>query len=235
METIESGTTAGRLVRTALLTVMLGGYAGWSLFDGFVAYPRANVEAVLRTKLGMDAPDAAIMPSPHITARSIEGMERGTNVQQLDAALGQAAVEHDGLAYYFGQGGYVTVEWLGGSVETVAWTDGPMHSPASIGFQKLIGFALLPVVLVMLVQLVRVVRTRAVLSAEGLTIGRRSAIPLASIVGVVCAAPGRYDVTFTRGDKTTTIRLDDYVIAKAPEIVRAICAHRGLPDPTGSA
>ena len=56
MEPIHSGTTWERIIRTALLTFLVLGYAAYSLWDGYVAYPSVNVEAVFVGKLGMDRP-----------------------------------------------------------------------------------------------------------------------------------------------------------------------------------
>lgn len=234
MQKIVSGTTTGRIARTLLLTGMFGGYAAWSLYDGFVAYPRANVEAVLKSKLGQAEPDRSIRPRSDITPQTISAVGSETSWDRITAQLGQPQIEHQGRAYYLGTGGYVTIDQQAERGRRLQWSDGPVHSPASIGFQKLIGFLLIPVTFLMILQLIRVLRTRAVLTEETLIIGRRSPIALESIEAVTRAATGRYDIRIGQGDQARTVRLDDYVIAKTPEIVRTICDRRGLPDPTAA-
>lgn len=232
METIVSGTTRGRLMRTVMLALMFSVYTGWSLYDAYAGYPRANVEAVLRTKLGLADIDPSVTTDARVSRRSCETVVRGTDREDVFRQLGAPALEHDGRLYFFGTGGFVTIDMRGDVVRSVEWTDGPTYPPASIGFQKLIGFSLLPVALAMLVKLSRVLRTRVVLTEDALMIGRGPAIPLDSITHVRRAGSESFDLAFECQGRSRVVRLDGYVIAKAAQMVGAICAHNHLPEPT---
>jgi hypothetical protein len=227
MQPIISGTTTERIIRTALVTLLFGGYSAWSLWDGYVGYPQANVETALRDKIGVT--DATLPPiRDDLSARSPEDVEIGATQAQVIQRLGDPGLVHEGSLYYFGPAGYVAIKLQGGQVSEAAWVEGPAHGPSSIGFQKLIGFVMLPLGLGFLIHFGRVVITRATLTDEGLKVGGRSRVPWDAIKELREAGTGRYDVIFRHGDREGIVRLDDYILAKTPAMVEAIRERKGF-------
>ena len=101
----------------------------------------------------------------------------------VEARLGQPSFRHEDVAYYFGHGGFLTIELAGDRVLKQQWSPGPQFRPIDLTIQKAIGFALLPLGLAFIVHLIRVVTTRATLTDKGLKVqtrGRMSSPPFAT-------------------------------------------------------
>ena len=84
MQPIYSGATTERIVRTAVLVILILGYSAWSLRDGYVAYPRANVLAVLETQLGVTQPDPLPTIDPRLTAQFDHGISAGETPETIE-------------------------------------------------------------------------------------------------------------------------------------------------------
>ena len=237
MQPVYSGTTTGRVLRTAVLTVLLCGYAAWSLWDGYVTYPRENMLSVLEHKLGVEPPDPLPVIHPELTADAGEGIGERESLGQVAASLGGQPLLHEGSAYFFGAVGYLKLELHGATVLGHQWVAEAKRTASDLIWQKTIGFALAPLGLAFAVQLLRVLRTRVALTDAGLQIGRRKPIPIEVITGIrgdSYESTGRIDVQYTAEGRAHTLKLDDYVIKDFRPIVTAICEARGFPNPLES-
>lgn len=240
MKSIHSGTTPGRIIRTVLLMALLCGYAGWSLVDGYIRYPRQNVESVLHTQLGIEPSQPLPVAHPKLTEQSVPQIAEGERFDAVAARFEGRPFRYRGQAYYFGYGGYVRLEVEHGRIAGWEWTDGPKRSATDMRMQKVIGFGLIPVGLVFLVQLVRVLMTRVSLTEAGLKVRGKPLVPFEAMTGLRAGksaglSPGIVVVDYAINDRPATVRLDAYVVSRQDAIVAAICKKKGFDNPTRSA
>ena len=202
--------------------------------DGFVAYPRANVVAVLNDQLGVELPDPIPIIHPSLGRESAATIELRKPLDDAIKSIGSEPFIHEGGAYFFGHGGYLELEVNVGRVNSARWTDGPKHSSTSLLMQKAIGGALVPIALLLLIQVVRVLRTRVTVSDEGIKwCGGRPPIPFESMNDLRVGKggglpPGVAVVTYKSGGGTSKLKLDSYVVKEQAAIVDAIREKTGL-------
>lgn len=238
MQPIHSGTTGGRIARATLLVILINGFAVAYLWDGYAGYARENVR-VLVESLGLPTdplptidPELTETEGPDLAG---EMTETGTTTA-VTARLGEPALRHGNDMYYFGPAGHLRIRTVRDRVTEAAWRGGT-HSAADLRWQRLIGFVLAVVGLVTIVHFVRVVTTRASLTEEGLSIGRRPTIPLEAITGFSVSSRDRDDVVnieYVLDGKSCTVRLDSYVIKETPAIVAAIRERKGFAPASGT-
>lgn len=209
-----SGTTTERLLRAALLAVVINGFAAAFLWDGYFGYARQNVESLVKS-LGLPvqprrAGGLAGDPLPAIDPKLTKELGRSLVAQQAPArrgripddapspgapgvlpaisrvaeTLGEPALRNGDDAYYLGPAGHIKIHRSRGRIVSVEWVDGPAHTATDLVYQRWIGYVLGVLGLVSLGQFVRVATTRAVLSDEGLRIRGRPLIPLEAISGI---------------------------------------------------
>ncbi len=234
MPSIESGTTTERIVRTAVLTVLLGAYSAWSLWDGYVTYPRANLVSVLANKLGVEAPDPLPMIHPQLTARVGERIADGNAARQVVADLGGEPLRHDGKVYCFGPSGYLAVVEGDAGTAAFEWAPAGVYSAKDLLWQKTVGFGLAPLALAFVVQLVRVLATRVTLTAAGLAVGRRAPIPFDAMTGLrgdQYARTGCVTLEYTTAGRPHRVKLDAYVVKETRAIIAAVCEAKGFASP----
>jgi hypothetical protein len=233
---IKSGTTTERVLRLGILTALVCGYAVWSLWDGYVAYPRANVRSACRDKIGIEPPQPLPVSNPRLTEALGRELRAGASTDELANRFGPPAIRQDDHAYYFGYGGSLLVAVGAGKVTDVTWIAGPKHLATDLTLQKTIGFTLLPLAVFLIARFARAVTARAILNENGLKVPGRPPIPYDAITELRSdrkGRAGRFELTYSRGGRCAVLILDDYILKEAPAIVREICRTKGLPDPTG--
>ena len=235
METITSGTSTERIVRAALLMVLMDAFGGLYLWDGHIGYPRENVKQ-LAALLGVEA-TAVGPPNAFLTAsnakRIAETLKSGEDLLVLTASLGDASIRHDGNAYFVGPGGWLLVELAGDRTINASWNRAG-HTEEDLKWQKWIGYVLVSVGLLAMLRLGWIAATRATLSDEGLRLTGRPMIPwdaITSLQRVTAAGDDAVDLTYCKDDGNKTIRLDRYVYKEQRALVDAICLRKGFPNP----
>lgn len=251
MEPIRSGTTTERIIRTGILTFVLLGYSAWSFYDGWVGYPRKNIEQLVENLA--EVPD--ILPE-------IDALVTGDRTRQLHdriqnrakraeppitendvlTTLGTAAVREDGKTYYFGPGGMATVTWLGGAATRVRWWDAPKNE-SDLFIQIVIGAVIGLGGLILLFQLLRVLNTRVELtdaglytnSQGGMRFGGSPLVPIDSITALGTEdfkKKGTVEVVYKLDNGIEgSFGLNDYVHKAFAQIIGEICTHRGFENP----
>ena len=245
---VRSGTTTERLLRAGLLAVVINGFAVAFLWDGYFGYARQNVESLVNS-LGLSIdPLPAIDPKltaelgRSLVARQADLVGRSPNdapiskVGDLQAglpALGEPALRNGDDAYYLGPAGHIKTHRRGGRIVSVEWVDGPAHTATDLMYQCWIGYVLGVLGLVSLGQLVRVARTRAVLSDEGLRIRGRPLITLEAMSGIrdKRASGGTLEIEYRDGEAAGTVELDGYIYKDRDAIIEAICEAKGFVNP----
>lgn len=247
MEPIRSGTTTERVIRTTILTALFVGYSLWSFWDGYYGYPNKNV-AVLKEN---------ITPVPQ-TPPQINGRVVWTEVSSLHekvhkdhqevteaevvASLGEPAAREGDTSFFFGPGGMARIVFENGLVKQVKWFHGPKKE-SDLFTQFVIGYATGVLGLAMILQLIRVLITRAELTDAGLKVnsqgGRRwggsPVVPFEAMTALRTddyKKKGSVELEYRLDDGTEgTVSLNDYVHKAFPAIVGEICRRRGFENP----
>jgi hypothetical protein len=236
MEPILSGTTTERIARTGLLMILVSGYAAWSLVDGNVRYPQANVISVFEDHLGIEPPEPLPVINPELTEQQVPEIAVGEPLDAVATRLGTAPFNHSGAAYFFGDGGFVRLELRDDRVLAGQWIHGPKYSATSLRTQRIIGYVLAPIGFLFILQFVRVVTTRVSLTDAGLKVQGKPLIPFEAMTGVrIGKAAGLSSevaaVDYTLNGLDGTVRLNSYVVNKQADIITAICEKKGFPQP----
>jgi len=248
--TIESGVNRGTLIRFGLIFLMLVAFAAWFAWDGFVNYPRENLEAA---RQNFPEPTESLpVANPAVTAEQAEQFKRQIENAQLPkfeevkAVWGEPAwlgLDRSGeqkmpsgnrVAFFVGPYGWARVTIAGDSATTVEW------HPATYGrfdvlVQKIIAAVLLTVALVVLVWIVKMATERYVLDDEGLVlpgVGRVQWDQMLELDASDFAKKGviRLKYRDSAGGERQAL-LDENRIARFDEIVIALCEKKGWQLP----
>jgi len=235
MQTITSGTSLERVIRTLLLMVLIAGFAVAYLWDGYVGYARRNAEELV-TLLG-ETPAVLPLANPLLTAAEGRRMSQaaipGDGSSAIPSVLGQPTLRRGNDAYFLGAGGWLKVQWTGDRIVGVAWTDGP-KTESDQRWQRWIGYALAVGGLIVAVRVALVLATHLTLSDEGLQIRGQRLIPLDAITALRADPSGRagcVEIEYSLAGRSQRLRLDVYVYKRLPEIVVAICERKGFLNP----
>ena len=238
MQSIVSGPSTERVVRTLLLMLLIDGFTVAYLWDGYVGYARQNANELVRL-LGL-ASDAA--PPINSTLAASEGqrlaqaVKAGDELSAVTAVLGKPNLEHGGDAYFLGPGGWLKVQLTGSRIASVAWTSGP-KTESDQQWQRWIGYALAVGGLIAAVRLALVLTTRLTLLDDGLLRGKQR-IPLDAITALRADPAGRsgcVEIEYSVDGRLQRISLDRYVFKRLPEIVTALCERKGFSNPWAAA
>ncbi len=238
MERIVSGTTKERIVRTLILTGWVGVFGGWFLLDGVSGYPKDNLEKAVAELVPL--PEQTPEIHPDITKESVERFAETFKSSRLTqreliedrGEAGWTSPRHDELRY-FGPGGQMIVTLAGDLVTGVEFQDGA-HTETDLDAQLYLGAVLLAIAAVMMIQTVRVLMTRVELDDSGLKMRGRAVIPFSAMTELDTEdyrRKGYLDVIYKDGDKSGSVRLDDYVHRAFRPIVSTICEKCGFENP----
>ena len=235
MQSIVSGTSTERVVRTLLLMLLIDGFTVAYLWDGYVGYARQNANELVRLH-GLPS-DAALPINSTLTAseglRLAQAVKTGDGLSAVTSVLGQPSLEHGGDAYFLGPGGWLKVPLTGGRDASAAWTNGS-KTESDQQWQRWIGYALAGGGLVVGVRLALVLATRLTLSDGGLQIRGRALIPFDAIIALrsdPSGPAGCVEVEYSLKGRSARLRLDVYVFKRLPDIVAAICERKGFLNP----
>ncbi len=230
---LSTGPSVERVVRTALLMLLIDGFAVAYLWDGYRGYARKNSHELLQLLGLADQPappiDSALTAAhaKQVTAET----KPGEPTSNFTSKLGEPGLRHGDDAYYIGPGGWLRVASRDGRVVSIGWTNAG-KTEADQKWQRWIGFALLAASALILVQLARVASSRLTLTDAGLQVGKRVSIPLAAITTVQPdppGAPGCVDVRYVSDGGPTVLRLDPYIHRAIGPIVAELSRRRTLP------
>lgn len=222
MDPITTRASTERKLRSMLLALLTLGYGAWSLWDGYVAYPRANVRSVVVDKLGLgDAAFPVVLPGDPTSGNPPE-LRAGALESDVVKRFGEPALRDGGSLYFFGHGGYLVVGTRAFHVTTAEWHSGPKHTAADLAFQRVLGFGLLPIGLFFLVQAARAVTSRATLSDAGLKWPGRRVIPWSDMIALHKPNAGPATLEYRDGDARRSLMLDPYLAKDADAFVAMI-------------
>lgn len=242
---IESGPTRERIVRTALLLILIGGFGAAFFYDGWHGYPKENFEEHLKAlppEQRDDAQDARIYQT--VTRESeaaaqavlnrIGAAEQKKTLEELYG--GPPSFESENAWYYFGPAFRIKFELERGEARRFSG-QASAKSATSIRWQRAIGIVLGLGTVVVLIHLLRVLSTKAILGDDGLRIRRQPSIPWDAMTALedgMFRKKGWVDLVYELGGGTQRIRLDEYHFARFKEIVARLCERKGFVDPVAA-
>lgn len=234
MQPITSGTSRERIIRTALLTLLVTVFAGAFLRDGYGGYARKNA-AELAASLGLSG-DAPLVINEKLT--KAEGLRLASNFTGVGGLagvrklLGEPAVERENAVYFVGPGGNLQIEADPGRAGKATWVDGG-RSETSQAIQRGVGYLLAVVTIAFAIQLLRVLSARTTLCDAGLKVPGHPLIELDAIqtMRVVGERGAAVELGYAAGDQTETILLDPYFVGRLEGVVAAISQARGIENP----
>lgn len=245
MSGIVSGTTTERILRTLVITAMLTVFSAWFLYDGYVTWPRDNLEKAVEAL--SPVPDELPTINTAITGSAARQFKTELDAKRatgdrltrkdLNDRLGQPGWQDtdEGVirCLYFGPAGVMEVQVRGDLLTGVTY-DEAMKDEAELIMQKVLGYGLLPLAVAMIFQTVRVVTTKIVLSDQGLQFRGRPVIPFEAMTSLDTAnysKKGYVDLVYSLGGKSKKVRLDQYIICEYRSIITEICGRRAFENP----
>ncbi len=228
MQPIISGTSSERKGRTIFITIMLVAFSAWYFYDGTVKYPKDNLSAA-RDALN-PRPEELPPISPDIHRQTAANIAPGEPIDAVVARLGPPGWQHSDERRWFAPGGQVKVTVRNGTVSDAEWIDGKFDTTVQLwigSIMGVLGFA-------MLVQLVRVLRTRVVLDDNGLHLGSKPPIPFDAMSKIDASRykeKGWVTLYHSSDARERQTRLDCDVIDLFRPIIEAICARKSWDSP----
>ncbi len=238
MQSIVSGSSTERVVRSVIIMLVVCGFCMAFFWDGYIGYPRENAKGLLKS-LGMktDRPIAINEELTESLGREVVGtVSKGDRYAVVAQKLGEPTFERGDDAYFVGPSGYLAVRRQGASsvssarIDDIVWVDGT-HSHVDLMVQLWLGYALGVFGLFTIFQLIRTTTNRVTLCDTGLTIRSRPAIAFESMREFKGTRGNVAVLLYSVGGQDRTVRLDPYDIKEAKAIVEAISAKLGCPNP----
>lgn len=242
MASYTSGPRRERIVRNGLFMLMCLGMGGYFLYDGLVGYPHANFEEN-RLQLPVDqrskGDDATVYPGANLAhvdqiKQTLNDTQIGKRREAIATLIGgPPSVELGDSVYYFGVDGVIKIAKADDRLLQRMEVIPAKKSMKDIQLQTYLGIFIGAIAVYMAIFVIRVMRTRASVSDEGLSINRREPIPfdkMKSLDTTPFRKKGRVYVV-CEGDPAPRILLDEYHYADFDKLMAALCERTGFADP----
>ncbi len=239
---IESGTTKWWRNRHLMFLVMFLAFAAYFAYDGFYAWPRANVKWAAQA---MGVPPETVQANPRVNTTAIRQVNGGLKqkgavdfealVGELKLQLGEPTLARENEYWWVGPAMYVEAAVRNGKPELIV-EQSKEYAESSIRDQKWFALLLSVAAAVVFFKLMRVLRMRAVLDEGGLHYKGRD-VPWDAMTGLRTAdydRKGWVDLEYTAGGVTRSFRIDSFHIEKFDEIINAICERKGFKSPVAA-
>jgi len=229
-------------VRNGIFLLMCLVFGVYFLYDGWIGYPHKNFEEN-RLQLPVEHRDKAdgVTPLPGANLQHAAEIKKRLDAatasqrrEALDKVVGgPPSVELDDALYYFGEDGLIKVRKSGDRIFTDMEVIPAKKTQSDFLFQKILGVIVSGVAIYVAFFLLRVVRTRAVVNDEGLSLNGRAPIPFSVMRSFDTAEfrrKGKIHL-LCEGAPSPRVLLDEYHFADFDQIIAAICERTGFADP----
>jgi len=236
MHPIHSGTSIGRIVRSALLLILTAGFSAAYLYDGYIGYTRQNAAEFAATHGLTATPPVNSKITAELAGVVIGRTRAGDEVSSITAEFGQHSARKDDVLFFLGPAGGLVVTVEGDRVRHTEWS-GAKHSETDLRWQVRIGWVLAVVAVVLAGHMVRVLLTRASLTEDGLKLPGRGNIPfdeMAALEADDFRRTGRATLVVESIATKRRVELDAYFIRELPAILEAIVKRKGFGEPGSS-
>ena len=237
---IESGPTGERKVRTLLMLLMVGVFAVWFAYDGWIGWPGENkkehleqIPADLRKNVKLTISDR-VKPGQLEKIRTIvRGFELSKQRSELTELLGAPPVETPERWFFFGPSHRIEIILENGKLFKPVDRD-TARSDFSIWLQKAlaVGLGVLTLFLIWFVSRVRA--TRLVVDDDGLTVNGVGPIAwdqMTALDNSRFSKKGFVELVYNVNGAQRRTRLDEYHFDAFDDVIDAICAKKGFDNP----
>lgn len=225
---------------------MFVGMGGWFLYDGYVGYARYNKSKLLeKFPPEIREKSASIPVYPTANTDRINAIKDKINsapIQErarilVDAIGGKPSIETDKAAYYFGQDSLIKIGKDADRLTSEIEITPAEKSVTDFRFQKVLGFVVGGLGFFMLMFFIfRVVKARAVVSDQGLSINGRKPIPFDAMKSLDTSnfrKKGRVYI-LCEGNGSSRVLFDEYHYAEFDKLMAALCEKTGFEDPVAA-
>jgi hypothetical protein len=232
---IESGCPKGELIRAYLTALIVCGGSVYFFYDGFIGYPRENLEWAIENLPEEPETPPDIKPNitgaTHITVE--EKVKSGATPDEIIALIGAPSYQTAEQHWHIGPGGYIDLKIAGSKIVESSYVKAD-HSEAQLLLQKVLGLICLPIGLYLVFKAVKLAGLKIVLDDDGLSYSSQPTLRWDAMTGLNIsnyASKAWVNVEHTGGGP---VKLDGYRIDKFDELVKAICEKKGFESPFGS-
>ncbi|MCB9858350.1 MAG: hypothetical protein H6818_21920 [Phycisphaerales bacterium] len=240
-----SGPRQERIVRNGIFMLMCVGMGGYFLYDGWIGYPGKNFEEnrlQLPVESRSKADGAKVYPGANMAnvpeiKRRFDDATAGQRREVLESAIGgPPSVELSDALYYFGQDGLLKVGKSGDRVLPEVDAIPAKKTLKDFQYQKYLGVFVGAIGLYMLYFLFRVIRTRAEVSDDGLSLNGRKPIPFNAMKSLDTSEFRKKGKVYLvcEGGPAPRVLLDEYHFADFDQIMAGICEKTGFQDPVAA-
>jgi|CXWL01.1.fsa_nt_gi hypothetical protein len=237
---IESGPTGERKVRTLLMLLMVGVFAVWFAYDGWIGWPGANykehleqIPANLRKNVTLTISDRVKPGQLDKIKTIVRGFELKKQRTELTKLLGAPPVETPERWFFFGPCHRIEIILEDGRLVKAVDRD-TARSDFSIWLQKALAVGLGVLTLFLIWFVARVRATRLVVDDDGLTINSVGPIPWDQMTALDIsrfAKKGCVELVYNEQGAQRRVRLDEYHFDAFDDVIDAICARKGFDNP----
>jgi hypothetical protein len=243
---IESGPTRERIVRTSLMLAMVGGFALWFGYDGWIGYPSQNRRELFqqltddeRVSVGELKLIPDLGPSQSEKAQILITDKRRIPIEslrsQLDAIFAAPpSFESSEGWHYFGPDYRVKIPVENGRIIGRVVGTPTEKTGTDILLQKVLAGALGVIALYVAWFLVRIRATTLVLDDAGLVYRGRGPIAWDEMKALDSGRfkeKGFVDLIHDEYGTERRLRLDEYHIARFEDVIDEVCARKGFENP----
>gem|GEM_PF-5962009 len=228
METQIFPASTERLVRAAILMVLVDAFALFFLWDGYIGYQQEDA-GQLAELLGLPR-KLAPRVNPRVTRsaamRLLQAPSKRNHPQSIRDAFGKPSVEHENVSYYVGPGGWLALR-KNDAPQTFEWTDAE-YTETDQAWQRYIGYMLAAVSLITTFLFIKTASSRITLGEKGLEILGYDRVSWDAMSGILREPDGTIALKTTDSEM---IRLDPSVYRGVDRMVETICRQKGFANP----
>jgi len=239
MAELETRVTLEQIIRKGILVAMVVVFGGYFAYDGFIGYPRKNIERVKKTH-----PDLVPVDQPAINyavtvaaAQAIETDSTIKRVADVVARLGEPDYRSDdgSTVSYFGPAVVIKLTTIGGDLITSRKVvQAKFKNETDFLVQKLFALVLAIIAIPLLIHYVKVLTFTARLSDEGLKLTGKPLVPFDAITDVDTSRfknKAYIELTYELDGEEGDLRVDDYWFKDYKAFITEICRRKSVVNP----
>jgi hypothetical protein len=239
MPELETKVTLEQVIRKGILWAMVVGFCVFFAYDGFIRYPRKNLENLKKAN-----PDWVPVDDPAVNsavtvaaAREIEADENVRRMADVVARLGEPDYRSDdsSTVLYFGPAVVLKLTTIGGDLITSRNIKlAEFKTETDFFVQKMFALGLAILAIPLTVHYLKVLTFTARIDDKGLKLKGKPFVPFDAITDVDTSRfkdKAYIEVDYQLDDREGTLRVDDYWFKEYKAFITEICSRKGVENP----